>query len=445
MKHITKRKDTYYYQRRIPSCLREHYHNAATIKFSLKTTDRKKAIVLARQFSAHYDKEFFQLDLNLINKELNAQPTLEVKSSNPPLDSRAIEQHTSQVRQKRSTRSPKLSDCIELYLSTKKLDKVSEKALGRYKTRLELLLRILKDKEINSYSRDDALSFKSQVVQLPPNINNNPKYKGKTIKQIIAYGDKSIGTHTINDTFKVVSSFFDWLVLNEKALKNPFIKLQIKKEIKASEERKVFTKSDLKKLFSLDVFKEPDNEAWHYWLPILGLYTGARINELCQLYKGDVKKVDGIWCININADKPDQKLKSKSSWRNIPIHSKLLELGFIDYVQSLPEGRLFPTLKYLPEDGYGKYPSKWFSFQRDKALTKEERYKKTFHSFRHTVANEFKQLGVEYSPASYILGHSNETMTYGRYGKDYSPSVLKPVIDKLNFDLLIHQWNEFTQ
>jgi len=193
------------------------------------------------------------------------------------------------------------------------------------------------------------------------------------------------------------------------------------------------------------VFKEPDNEAWHYWLPILGLYTGARINELCQLYKGDVKKVDGIWCININADKPDQKLKSKSSWRNIPIHSKLLELGFIDYVQSLPEGRLFPTLKYLPEDGYGKYPSKWFSFQRDKALTKEERYKKTFHSFRHTVANEFKQLGVEYSPASYILGHSNETMTYGRYGKDYSPSVLKPVIDKLNFDLLIHQWNEFTQ
>ncbi|EIZ0308510.1 hypothetical protein MNO15_000660, partial [Vibrio parahaemolyticus] len=93
--------------------------------------------------------------------------------------------------------------------------------------------------------------------------------------------------------------------------------------------------------------------------------------------------------------------------------------------------------KYLPQDGYGKYPSKWFSIQRDKALSEEERLKKTFHSFRHTVANQFKQLGVEYSPASYILGHSDETMTYGRYGKDYSPTYLKPVVDKLYFGLYI--------
>ncbi|RZQ29295.1 hypothetical protein D8T36_05895 [Vibrio vulnificus] len=117
------------------------------------------------------------------------------------------------------------------------------------------------------------------------------------------------------------------------------------------------------------------------------------MNELCQLYTDNVKKVNGIWCLDINADKPDQKLKSKSSWRVIPLHKKIIELGFIEYVQGLPNGLVFPTLKYLPSDGYGKYPSKWFSIQRDKALTKEEKNKKTFHSFRHTIANEFKQMG----------------------------------------------------
>lgn len=455
MKHLTKRKDTYYYQRRVPTHLKEHFQTSL-IRFSLHTSERRKAIVLARQHSAHLDKEFFELDLSLINKELEKAQLpnkINTKQESPkgsnilveqgvkpvtpptmPLDNKAY----AQVRLERSESVCKLSDCIELYLSTKKIDKISEKALGRYKSRLDLLLKTLKDKDINSFTRADALAFKHQLVQLPPNINNNPKYKGKTIEEIISFGDTPIGTHTINDTFKVISGFFDWLVLNEKVVKNPFTKLQVKKETRASEERKVFTESDLKKIFSLDVFKRRSKDAWHYWLPILGLYTGARINELCQLYTDNVKEVEGIWCININADREDQKLKSKSSWRVIPIHSKLIELGFIDYVQSLPEAsRVFPTLKYLPQDGYGKYPSKWFSIQRDKALSEEERLKKTFHSFRHTVANQFKQLGVEYSPASYILGHSDETMTYGRYGKDYSPTYLKPVVDKLYFGLYI--------
>ncbi|PMG45629.1 hypothetical protein BCU90_17345 [Vibrio lentus] len=420
MRHLTKRNDVYYFQRRIPTHLKDHYNGLTSIKFSLRTTERRRAIILARQHSANYDKEFYQLDLTLINKELEAIQLPTQQQVNP-----STKDHVSHS---------KASDCIELYMTAKKQDKVSEKSLKRYLSRLELLVKILKDKDINSYTRDDALSFKNLLVQLPPNINNNPKYKDKTINQIIEFGDTPIGTHTINDTFKVISGFFDWLILNEKALKNPFTKLSIKKETKVSEERKAFTKSDLAKLFSVDAIRKNSKESWHYWLPYMGLYTGARIGELCQLYREDIQEVEGIWCISFNADKEDQKLKTKSSWRTIPIHKKLIELGLIDYIKQIPTGtRLFPTLKYLSDDGYGKYPSKWFSIQRDKALTKEERNKKTFHSLRHTVANEFKQMGIEYSPASYILGHFDESMTYGRYGKDYRVEKLKPIIDKLQF------------
>ncbi|MGR5435241.1 DUF6538 domain-containing protein [Vibrio owensii] len=428
MRHLTKRNDVYYYQRRIPTHLIDHYGGLQSIKFSLKTRSLRQATVLARQHSANYDKEFYQIDLAMINKELETQ---QLPSSNKIITNQQDTPHGIPLEAPVS--DSKLSNCIDLYLSTKKLDNVSEKTLGRYTARLQLLLKILKDKDINSYTRDDALSLKRVIVKLPPNINTTAKYKGKSIDEIIAYNDKPIGVHTINDTFKVISGFFDWLVLNEKAVKNPFTKLQVKKTVQASEERKAFTHSDLSKIFKVKAIDKTSKDAWHYWLPYLGLYTGARINELCQLYTDNVKKVDGIWCLDINADKPDQKLKSKSSWRVIPLHKKIIELGFIEYVQGLPKGLVFPTLKYLPSDGYGKYPSKWFSIQRDKALTKEERDKKTFHSFRHTVANEFKQMGIEYSPASYILGHANESMTYGRYGKDYSPSILKPIVDSLSF------------
>ncbi|EJB8504597.1 site-specific integrase [Vibrio parahaemolyticus] len=425
MRNLTKRNTTFYYQRRIPSHLQQHYKNEKRIRFSLHTTNLREATILATKHTANYDREFFQLQyITLSQTPVGTDQFLAEKPQLNP-------------KQQPKRKDSKLSDCIELFMAAKTVDRVSAKALARYRSRLELLLRIVKNKGINSFTRDDALSFKHQLVQLPPNINNNPRYKGKTIKQIIAFGDNPIGIHTINDTLKVVSGFFDWLVLNEKSDKNPFTKLQVRKEIKASEERKVFTRSDIKKLFNIEPYKTTPKEAWHYWIPLLGLYTGARINELCQLYTDNIKQIDGVWCISINADRPDQKLKTKAAFRNIPIHSKLIKLGFIDYVKSLPLGLVFPTLKYIPEDGYGKYPSKWFSIQRDKALNKDERYKKTFHSFRHTVANELKQMGVEYSPASYLLGHTDETMTYGRYGKDYKPKLLKEVIEKLNFDIHI--------
>lgn len=288
MRHLTKRNDVYYFQRRIPAHLKDHFNGLASIKFSLKTRNLRQATILARQHSANYDKEFFQLDLALINRELENQhlPTAHRAIKHQPkqdLIEKAIEQYAHlEVPQA----NHKLSDCIEQYLSSKKLDNVSEKTLGRYAARLELLRRILKDKDIHLYTRQDALSFKAQVVKLPPNINSNSKYKAKSIKEILAMGDKPIGVHTVNDTFKVVSGFFEWLVLNEKALKNPFTKLSVKKDLAMNEERKAFSRSDLTKIFTLDSFQKKHQETWHYWLPILGLYTGARINDTLSAVQG---------------------------------------------------------------------------------------------------------------------------------------------------------------
>ncbi|MCQ6508053.1 recombinase, partial [Vibrio parahaemolyticus] len=56
-----------------------------------------------------------------------------------------------------------------------------------------------------------------------------------------------------------------------------------------------------------------------------------------------------------------------SSIRTIPLHPKLIELGFVDYVQNLTNERVFPELK-RGRDGYGQAPSKWFASFRDKVL-----------------------------------------------------------------------------
>jgi hypothetical protein len=94
----------------------------------------------------------------------------------------------------------------------------------------------------------------------------------------------------------------------------------------------------------------------------MGLLTGARLNELCQLHLSDFEVVDGFYCISIKDAEEGQRLKNKSAKRLVPIHDKLIEVGLIRYVDRLRaqgHDRLFPTLE-LTEDGYGKMPSRWF-------------------------------------------------------------------------------------
>ena len=104
-------------------------------------------------------------------------------------------------------------------------------------------------------------------------------------------------------------------------------------------------------------------EPYRKWIALLGLYTGARANEICQLYADDVQQVDEVWCLNIRDNRPDQKLKTANSARLIPIHSSLIAGGFIGFVQERAGGRLFPELPHR-QDGYSHLWGQWFSRHR---------------------------------------------------------------------------------
>ena len=88
-------------------------------------------------------------------------------------------------------------------------------------------------------------------------------------------------------------------------------------------------------------------------------------------------------------------------------------------------------------DGYSQAASKWFSrYKNSCGITSKT---KTFHSFRHTVANHLKQKDVEPSKISAILGHKDESMAMGRYGKPYEPIVLQETIEQLDYPLPFDQ------
>jgi integrase len=75
-----------------------------------------------------------------------------------------------------------------------------------------------------------------------------------------------------------------------------------------------------------------------YWIPLIGLFYGMRLNEIYQLHLEDIREEGGLLCFDINK-KGDKELKTASSRRLIHVHPVLLDLGFKEYVDAEEEAR----------------------------------------------------------------------------------------------------------
>ena len=88
-------------------------------------------------------------------------------------------------------------------------------------------------------------------------------------------------------------------------------------------------------------------------MPILGMYSGIRLSEICQLHVEDDKKVDGVLCFDVN-DEKDKKLKTKSSRRIVPVHPVLTKLGLEQYIEKI-KGDGAPRLWMNLSNGRDEY------------------------------------------------------------------------------------------
>ena len=156
-----------------------------------------------------------------------------------------------------------------------------------------------------------------------------------------------------------------------------------------------------------------------YWLPLLALFTGARLGELTALRASDVTddELVGAVCIYITADaKAGKRLKTKHSARAVPVHPWLIEIGFLDYVAAQAKARgekawLFP--KVAPGTTGARAFSKWFGrYIGAHGITDPT---KVFHSFRHAFPDALRVADVSREVNRALLGHT-DTSVHGKYG-----------------------------
>lgn len=357
----------------------------------------------------------------------------------PPVIPPSVPVPVSHGENKKEQKGILISEAVEIYCKEMVAGgNWTPKTESEYRAAYKMLIGTVNDMPIESVDYPVAQFFKATLVKLPSNMNKKPLYKGKSIKavaEMLIPKKELLSISKVNAYVMRISALFNWATRSGYVKLNPFSGQKIKEKVAAHEKRDPFSLMDLKALFSSpDYLLKKHKHPHYYWLPLLGLFTGARIDELCQLHLEDFYQIGDLWVFDING-KGDKKLKNQASARVIPIHSRLIDLGLVEYVFQLKkkgEVRLFPELK-KQRDGYSQAASKWFSRYRKRCGVKNEQ--KTFHSFRHTVIDYLKQNGAAKEKIAAIAGHKDESVTMGLYGKPYEPVNLHSVIEALDFKI----------
>jgi integrase len=191
-----------------------------------------------------------------------------------------------------------LSQGFSLYKREQLIENWGVRTAAQNEASFKQLVEVIGDIPITAVTKSVVRGYKQILLSYPAN-RYKGKRKEKTLEQLVEEGCISISLETVRNIMGRVSSFFNWLVTQGYREDNPFSGVAPRRVHSARSERCSFNDDDLKLLFGTAIYKDKNYaHDWQYWLPLLGLYTGARLEELCQLKAQDFKVTDGCHYID---------------------------------------------------------------------------------------------------------------------------------------------------
>ncbi|GLQ49473.1 site-specific integrase [Dyella flava] len=228
---------------------------------------------------------------------------------------------------------------------------------------------------------------------------------------------KGVAKRTAVNYVSNVAQLFAFLVqqghLTENVVKGVMVMKKREKAQRRAEghQWEAFDTDQLKRIYS------PENLALMTkvhpcWAALLGLYSGARVGEIAQIYLRDIVQEQGIWCIRLTVESDGQSVKTEGSKRLVPLHPDILDLGFIDYVEKLrSEGaeRLFPDVNLEGKAGKGSVISKSFTYHLKRSevsvIPRRQNGRVGFHSLRKSVIQSLQGTQVSDEQRRAFVGH----------------------------------------
>jgi integrase len=214
-----------------------------------------------------------------------------------------------------------------------------------------------------------------------------------------------------------LKAVFGWGVENRRIAANPAEGIRVKQPKKAR--RQGYTEVEATRLLKAALaYERLPNEtaktaAAKRWIPLLMAFTGCRVGEAAQLRRNDLRKDDAAWVLTIS---PEAGTVKTQEARDVPLHPQLAQLGFIEFVQSMPAGYLF-----LSATGRDDYRGPWRGIKNRigefaRGIVRRDGLAPC-HGWRHHFITRAREHGVDAEKRRQITGHRGHGVDETTYGK----------------------------
>ncbi len=349
-----------------------------------------------------------------------------------------------------------LFDACEMLKNTKWWINLPSKTKANYEPSYELMLGLLgKDKEVHTISPDEVIWLHMMYDNIPMYLSRAGDIK-KAIETNMRLHDKRainakevISSQTKMKLRTVPIKLFSELKRRLYILENFMEENFPAWECSPKKTRVQYSDDDLQNIFNIISKEEEPSEM--FWIPLIAMHTGARRNELCQLTPDDIIDFKGVLSFRIADNEiAKQVMKTAASVRIVPIHSNLINAGFLQYLEKNKKnknGRIWGGLS-LNANGWGDSFGKKYARMVDGMIEKEVGKEKVFHSFRHTVKAKLEENFVNPAHIDAILGWSSsersvfekvvsrKKQTSDGYGTGHPIESLKTAIEQIKYEWL---------
>ena len=301
---------------------------------------------------------------------------------------------------------------------------------------------------IYQLTRQHVHAFKRMLADAPANYTK--RFPDMTLPQAIKANKERnkpfdlLNARTVNDKYLArLHAFLNWAVRSDIIPDNPAAGIKLE-TVKVSEPPRVnFSPGDLTKLFG-DHFAPKGKWGEQEWAMVVSLFGGMRASELAQVKLDSVRTERSVLVVAI-----EEATKNIGSQRLVPVHSKLLALGFKEYVAGLRKRKqthLFPEWYRQGMEAKAKAPRDTATLDHYFPRFLPRRFnvtylrkvgivddRKSWHSFRHTFKSGLRMAGVPKDMRDAFAGHSDNSAGAG-YEHGQAVEAMKAAIELLKFD-----------
>ena len=447
----------------------------------LETGEKKNAPEKRTRLKEHSSTPVLRVEVSpiLTSTTRSEAAPKSFRATSEPASSESRKSTSSSHR--RVKRLPTVSEAAEAYISAKSLtwSKGSIKDIPPQIRQFAGIIKELehgKDISLLNLTREHIRRYHDTLRNLPFRVNGKSEYKGLSWLKLADLGregkvDRLLSLKTMQVRQINVRSFINWCELEYQGkiqaryLNSGFPPAMTNKDIRRKGTRRTgFTHDELHALFSdrAGYLKATEGKPTKFWAPWIALYTGMRVEEICQLHISDIRDIDGVTCFSINENGGSalfsKHVKTLAGIRTVPIHRSLWEeAGLKKFVENrrveIPQNKwsstlLFPDMQErlhtvnLSSVQFSAGLIHWFTrYRRAVGVGGQEgeTSSKTFHSFRHTVVEYLlKEARVPLNMVQTVVGHEVTDMGVTEvYAGEWPMRVLlEEVIMKLRW----HEW-----